>query len=339
MRHRNLGIEEIKAELGVSDGETAEEPYDAHPVISAITHLVPSHPLDSLGDASGSNAMQILLLAGTIGLLLGFANDNIKTKAGKMLKQGAAFLVPDRIYSSKSLMDFIQPLIPLGVFCLTASLACTMHLGSAKAVMVGVLISTLLSQVAVVLLIALAVWRWHPGGFPRFRTVIRLSWPGIATAGATMSSFAALPELFTLPFIKDHQERQSLLNLGIALNKLGATAYLAAAGGFIAILTNSSHPLSLVALVLVFSVLTPIFAAGVPFAAVFALGLVLQYTTPLPGPAWWVISIEPLLDPIVTMVNVIANLVASTCLVPGQAVEPAPCLEPSIAVWSSQAEA
>jgi Na+/H+-dicarboxylate symporter len=341
MRPGVLGIEEIKSELGVIDGQTSEASYEAHPVIKAITQLIPSHPLDALGDAGGNNALQILLIAGTFGLLLSFANDRIKVKAAKTLKQGAAFLVPDRLYSSRSLMDLVQPLIPLGVFCLTASLACTMHLGSAKAVMAGVLMSTLLSQVAVALLIALVVWRWHPGGFQSFGSVIRLSWPGIATAGATMSSFAALPELFTLPFIKENQERQSLLNLGIALNKLGATAYLAAAGGFIAILTDSSHPFSLVALVLTFSVITPIFAGGVPFAAVFALGLVLQYTTPLPGPAWWVISIEPLLDPIVTMVNVVANLVASTCFIRGHATEQMPAIEPSIAAktaWAKGAE-
>jgi Na+/H+-dicarboxylate symporter len=138
--------------------------------------------------------------------------------------------------------------------------------------------------------------------------------------------------LFTLPFIKNHDDRRSVLNLGIALNKLGATAYLAAAGSFIAMLMNSSHPLSLVALILMFSVLTPIFAAGVPFAAVFALGLVLQYTTPLSGPAWWVMSIEPLLDPIVTMVNVVANLVASTCLVRSETTARLPLLKRSAAV-------
>jgi len=139
-----------------------------------------------------------------------------------------------------------------------------MHLNSAK-VIVGVLISTLLSQIVVLMLVALAAWRWHPGGIQNFWTLIRLSWPGIATAGATMSSFAALPELFTLDFIKENHERRSLLNLGIALNKLGATAYLAAAGGFITLLANATHPnplvtFKLVTLVLMFSVLTPIFA-------------------------------------------------------------------------------
>jgi Na+/H+-dicarboxylate symporter len=105
--------------------------------------------------------------------------------------------------------------------------------------------------------------------------------------------------------------------LGVALNKMGATAYLAAAAGFIAMLINPSHFPSVVPWILLFSIVTPIFAAGVPFAAVFALGLVLQYTTILSGPAWWVMSIEPLLDPIVTMVNVIGNLVASVWFVQG----------------------
>ena len=135
-RHLKLGPDQIKAQLGV-DGEAAEVPYEAHPAISAITHLIPSNPLGSLGDATGNNAMQILLLAGTVGVLLSFANDAIKSQAAKVLKQGAAFLVPDHLYSSKSLMDFVQPLIPFGVFCLTASLACTMRMNSIKVVMGG----------------------------------------------------------------------------------------------------------------------------------------------------------------------------------------------------------
>jgi Na+/H+-dicarboxylate symporter len=191
----------------------------------------------------------------------------------------------------------------------------------------GVLLSTLLSQVAVILVISAAAWWRHPGGLKEFRKVIRLAWPGIATAGATMSSFAALPELFTLPFIKNSDERRSTLNLGIALNKLGATAYLAAAAGFIALLSNNSPSFSRIVWILLFSVVTPIFAAGVPFAAVFALGLVLQYTTGLSGPAWWVMSIEPLLDPIVTVVNVIGNLFVSTCSAPHQTEEDVPCLK------------
>ena len=169
---------------------------------------------------------------------------------------------------------------------------------------------------AAIAIIVLAAWRLEPGGLRGFESMIRLSWPGIATAGATMSSFAALPQLFTLPFIRDNQDRRSVLNLEIALNKVGATAYLAAAGGFIVLLSKPEHLFTSLALVLVFSVLTPMFAAGVPFAAVFALGMVLHYTAHYSGPAWWVLSIEPLLDPVVTMVNVVANLVASGWVTP-----------------------
>jgi Na+/H+-dicarboxylate symporter len=90
---------------------------------------------------------------------------------------------------------------------------------------------------------------------------------------------------------------------------------------------SNSPSFSRIVWILLFSVVTPIFAAGVPFAAVFALGLVLQYTTGLSGPAWWVMSIEPLLDPIVTVVNVIGNLFVSTCSAPHQTEEDVPCLK------------
>jgi len=62
--------------------------------------------------------------------------------------------------------------------------------------------------------------------------------------------------------------------------------------------------------VLVLSGLASVATAGLPFAAVFGLRMVLLASSAPGGLAWAILPIDPLVDRFVTVLNVFANLAA-----------------------------
>ena len=132
--------------------------------------------------------------------------------------------------------------------------------------------------------------------------------PGLLTAFVTSSSYAALPQVTEAPLLKDSRLR-GVFDLCTTLNKTGTTIYISAVAAYAA-MTHMKALSGTMFVAFAFAPLASLATAGLPFAAVFGLRMVLMALGMPGGMAWLILPIDPLLDRFVTVLNVFANLAA-----------------------------
>ncbi|MGA8027391.1 MAG: cation:dicarboxylase symporter family transporter [Bryobacteraceae bacterium] len=309
-----LDLEQL-ASLSLSE-KLPEADYDPHPLLTQLGSMIPTNPFGALSNPDGNKGLQVSFLAIVAGLLLALVDAPSRARVSGLLKRALALIVKDSDLGGKALSEWADLLSPVGVFFVSIEFAATIPVAALHDV--GWLIAAILGGLFVYVA-AITCW-----------LVLRRDWrcwrrealvPGISgllTAFASSSSYAALPQITSVPLLSNHNVRRGVFDLNTTLNKCGTTLYISAVASFILFHRQLSG--SSVLIVFLFSLLASIATAGLPFAAVFGLRMLLL-AMGLPGSlAWVILPIDPLVDRFVTVVNVYSNLAAcSSARVPSRA--------------------
>lgn len=304
MRGSNLDLDQL-ASLSLG-GKLAEPEYDPHPLLTQLGNMIPTNPFSALSNPDGNKGLQVSFLAIVAGLLLALVDQDSRTKVSGFLRRALALVVKDADLGWKALSDWADFLTPFGVFFVTLEFAATMPANEMHDVgwLIAAILGGLITYVTVLTgwLVLRRNWRcWIRDGL-----VPGVS--GLLTALASSSSYAALPQITAVPLLSNHTVRRGIFDLNTTLNKCGTTLYISAVSSFI--LFNKGFSTSSLLIVFLFSMLASIATAGLPFAAVFGLRMLLL-AMGLPGSlAWVILPIDPLVDRFVTVVNVYSNLAA-----------------------------
>src|SRR5258708_31827155 len=243
-----------------------------------------------------------------IGILLAVISPEQRSRASQSLKNALAVIVKDTDLKWQALSDWADTLTPLGVFfiaitfCGSVSFDFILQMGTVILCIFGALL--LQAGLLAIWIMTRREWReWlHKGLVPGI--------PGLVTALATSSSYAALPGIAGVELLAKDSSRRGVFDFCTTINKNGTTIYIATMAAYILFDRVQGTMHALVLVVLLLSGLASVATAGLPFAAVFGLGMVLLASGSAGGLAWVIILLDPLVDRFVTVLNVFANLAA-----------------------------
>ena len=235
-------------------------------------------------------------------------------------KSERAILLFESVYETlTAIIGWLVYLLPAGLFCLAYSQVSAVGLPILSAMLKLVLL-IYAGGLFLALVCTLAAW-WRLGGDVR-RPVSALREATFVAFG-TASSFAALPA--ALRGLKadlgmDRHVVDLVLPLGITLNPPGSVFHFAIATVFLANLYGVDLDMVQMAFVLVASVLAGLAAAGAPgVAALSMMSLILiPLGLPVEVAIILLVAIDPIIDPVLTVVNVQAN--AATTILRGGSV-------------------
>jgi len=295
------------ASVSVGSQTTAAE-YDAHPVLNQLIAIVPTNPLGALSNPDGNKGLQVAFIAVILGILLAVIGSEQRDRAARFLKNALALIVKDTDLKWWALSDWADVLTPMGVFFISLKFCATVSYD-----FLWEMLTVILSILAALTLHAALLLAW---------TVVCRNWrdwfrrglvpgiPGLVTALATSSSYAALPAIAGVPLLADNSSRRGVFDFCTTINKNGTTIYVATVASYVLFDRLSGGVTSLALVVLLLSGLASVATAGLPFAAVFGLRMVLLASGSPGGLAWAILPIDPLVDRFVTVLNVFANLTA-----------------------------
>jgi Na+/H+-dicarboxylate symporter len=309
------------------EGQMSE--FDAHPVLTQIEHFVPTNPFGALTDPNNNSGLQIAFVVIVLGCVLGSLSDDIRTRLSSGLRNTLAVIIKDIRLNWFSLSDILLRLMPVGVFFVGLTMAATMS--RAATVALGKLFISITASL-LVLLVLLVIWlRWRRNWHTWVKGVLKPGLGGLGVAFSTASSYAALPSIAQGEQVGLDPRLLGILNLGTTFNKIGSVVYIASAATYIYLVrlqNDASLPFSLgiVTGIVAMSVLGSVACAGLPFAAVFSVRMVLILFSLPASLAWLVFAIDPIADRLVTTMNVFGNLAACSERVGAQviATHPAP---------------
>ena len=287
---------------------TAPQEYDAHPILTQLIGIVPTNPFGALTNPDGNKGLQVAFIAVVIGILLAVIGPAYRERASQLIKQALALIVRDTDLKWLALSDWADLLTPFGVFFISLSFCATVSYEFLREM--GTVILSILGALALHAIL-LTVWivRWRDWR-DWFRSGLFPGTPGLVTALATSSSYAALPGIAAVPLLGGNSSRRGVFDFCTTINKNGTTIYIATLASYV-LFDHLGGGFNMFALViLLMSGLASVATAGLPFAAVFGLRMVLLASGSPAGLAWAIIAIDPLVDRFVTVLNVFANLAA-----------------------------
>lgn len=249
---------------------------------------------------SSGNMLAILFFA----LLFGVALGSLDTD-----KSERAIILFESVYEAlTTIIGWLVYLLPAGLFCLACSQVSAVGLPILSAMLKLVLL--IYAGGLVLVLICLIIAWWRLGG--DFRRLVSALREATFVAFGTTSSFATLPA--TLRGLKaglgmDRHVVDLVMLLGITLNPPGSVFHFSIATVFLANLYGVSLDAGQMVFVLVASVLAGLAAAGAPgVAALSMMSLILiPLGLPVEVAIILLVAIDPIVDPVLTVVNVQAN--------------------------------
>jgi len=289
-------------------GKPVMTEYDPHPILNQLINIIPTNPLGALSNPDGNKGLQVAFTAVMIGILLAVIGPEQRVKASEFLKKSLALIVRDGELKWRALSDWTDLLTPVGVFfisvtfCANASYDFLRQMGNVVLCIFGALIVH--TVILTTWILVKRDWdEWFHGG-------LRPGIPGLITALATSSSYAALPGIASVDLLARDSSRRGTFDLCTTINKNGTTIYIATVATYS--LFDHLHGTinSMAIVVLLLSGLASLATAGLPLAAVFGLRMVLLASGSPGALAWVIIPLDPLVDRFVTVVNVFANLAA-----------------------------
>jgi Na+/H+-dicarboxylate symporter len=288
--------------------QVAVTEYDPHPILKQVTDIVPTNPLGALSNSDGNKGLQVAFLAVMIGLLLAVIGERQRGRASQWLKNSLALIVKDADLKWTALSDWADLITPVGVFFISIKFGATVSYEFLREMLTVILaiLAALALHGALLLVWMVARRNWRDW----FRRGLAPGIPGLLTALATSSSYAALPGIAAVPLLTEDSSRRGVFDFCTTLNKNGTTIYIATVASYILFCQMQGAVNSLVLVVLVLSGLASVATAGLPFAAVFGLRMVLLASNSPGGLAWAILPIDPLVDRFVTVLNVFGNLAA-----------------------------
>ncbi|QRM55922.1 dicarboxylate/amino acid:cation symporter [Sinorhizobium sp. BG8] len=269
--------------------------------------IVPSNIFVAL---SSGNMLAILFFAVLFGVALGSIDKR---------RSAQAITLFESLYETFiKIIGWLMYVLPFGLFCLAYTQVSSVGMD----VLMAMTRLVLLIYLGCGLLIAFySIITWVKAGGGYWRSVAALK-ESMFIAFGTSSSFAAVPA--AMRGLKDGLglDRNSVdmvMPLGITLNPPGSVFHFALATMFLANLYGVDLDLGWTAFVIVASMLAGVAAAGAPGIA--GLSMISLILVPLGLPVEVAIillaAIDPIVDPILTVVNLQANS-ATTALIGGK---------------------
>ncbi len=293
--------------------------YDPHPILSQLIGIIPTNPLEALSNPDGNKGLQVAFLAVMVGLLLTVIGEERRNTVSQWLKNTLALIVKDADLKWRAVSDWADLATPAGVFFISLKFGATVSYEFLweMLTLILVILGALVTQSSILLAWVMARRKWREW----FERGLIPGIPGLLTALATSSSYAALPGIAATPLLAGNSSRRGVFDFCTTINKNGTTIYIATVASYVLFYRLHGAINSLALVVLVLSGLASVATAGLPFAAVFGLRMVLLATNSPGGLAWAILPIDPLVDRFVTILNVFSNLAA--CSEPRTAVPPA----------------
>lgn len=273
-------------------------------MLEFIRQMIPTNVFNSI--SLGKN-LPILFFCVVLGVALGLLRSN---------RGEAALRVADAIYEAMlKVMSWIMYGLPFGLCFLFANQIAQVGLD----ILFALLRLVILYYIAAFIMIILyTIIIWQRVGGSLFRSLVAIKDPLIIALG-TQSSLAAIPSALQVLHKNlklDKETTNLVIPLGISLNPHGNVLHFSIAGVFIAQLYGQHLGLEGIIILLVSSILAAIASSGAP--GVVALTMLALLLEPLGLPVAVAIilltAIDPIVDPILTMLNVHGNCAVSALL-------------------------
>lgn len=276
-----------------------------------VVNIVPENIFFAL---TSGNKLAVLFFA----ILFGVALGSLGTANAR-----SAIALFDALYETfLRIIEWLMLALPVGLFCL--AYAQVASVGVDVLVALTRLVALIyLGAAALLLLYSVVIWLCVGGGYWRAIGTLRQT---LFVAFGTANSFAAVPS--ALRALKDglglkRSVVDLVMPLGITLNPPGSAFHFALATLFLANLYGVDLDAGQIAFVVFASALAGIASSGAPGIA--ALSMITIILVPLGLPVEvaiiLLVAIDPIVDPILTAVNVLAN--AATTALLGRADAPA----------------
>jgi len=273
---------------------------------------------------SSGNMLAILFFAILFGIALG--------SIGQQRAERAISLFETLYDTFIKIIGWLMYLLPLGLFCLAYSQLSLIGVDILAAMIKLVL---LIYAGCLLLIVVYSIVIWLRVGGSYWSSVAALK-EAVFVAFGTSSSFAAVPA--ALRGLKDGLRLDRsvvdlVMPLGITLNPPGSVFHFALATIFLSNLYGIQLDPGQIALVLLGSVLAGIAASGAPGAAALSMISIILLPLGLPVEVAIIllIAIDPIVDPILTVVNVHANAATTAVLGTGEKRSEAPEPQPETA--------
>ncbi len=221
----------------------------------------------------------------------------------------------------QALIKFIMYFLPLGLCALLADQVSQIGfavLGS----LVKLILIIYISALVVFILSTLIIWRYSGGSY--FRQYIALK-DAIVIAIGTRSSFPTLPSAISglCDGLNLNKERTHLtVPLGFSLCKFGKILVFCIGAVFAAHLYNHSLGIEGIMIIVISSILAGMAASGAP--SIVSRSMISMVLLPLGIPPEAIIvillTIDPIVDPIITLINTYPNY-AATAMIAGRKAE------------------
>ncbi|MBF0595232.1 MAG: dicarboxylate/amino acid:cation symporter [Candidatus Omnitrophica bacterium] len=273
----------------------------SHGLLGFLKEIVPSNVF---GAFSQGKMLSILFFCILFGISLGL----VRTQAGRV-----TLFVMEALYDAfQTMFGWVMYVLPFGLCVLFA--AQISHIGlTIFATLIKFIVVVYLTCVLMMLLYTVLIW-WRRRG-ALFAGLSALREPLIVALG-TSSSYAATPS--ALRCLQENLRVKKgasnlVIPLGVNLHPQGQVMYFVLAIILIAQIYHVSLGVQGIIIMLVGSIVAAMGTAGVPGAG--SLSILALVLAPLGLPAQTaivlLIAIDPLIDPVLTVVNVFGNCMAA----------------------------
>lgn len=272
---------------------------DSARLLSFVGAMIPSNIFASL--AKGEN-LAVLFFSILVGISVGL----LRSEAGN-----SAIKVVDAFYQAfLETINWLMYLLPIGLFCLFASQITEVGFDVLWA-MSKLVLYVYISSIA--LLIVFSMVMWSKSGRSYFQTLKEFRQTFFVAFG-TASGLATIPSALSVlqnKFLIDRNISDLVLPLGITINPPGSILYFSLTGIFVAQIYNSALDMGDLFVLTTGAILAGISSASAPGIAGLSMIAILLEPLNLPVEVAIIllIAIDPIIDPILTVVNVFANSV------------------------------
>jgi proton glutamate symport protein len=268
-------------------------------------------PENIFGALTTGNKIAILMFAVLFGVALGSIAREKSERATALLEAFYDTFI--------KIIEWLMYVLPFGLFCLAYSQVSAVGLDVLFA-MTKLVVFIYAGAIVLIALYSVLIW-WRVGG--SYLATLGAMRETVVVAFGTSSSYASIPS--ALRGLKeglrlDRRVVDLALPLGITLNPPGSTFHFALATLFLANLYGLALDPGQMVFVLFGAMLAGVAATGAPGVA--ALSMISIILVPLGLPVEvaiiLLVAIDPIVDPILTVVNVQGNA-ATTALLAGEA--------------------
>ncbi len=294
-----LGKEISRVERGDASAQTEGARKD---LWSFVSEMIPRNVFRSINEDKNLPVLFFCLIIGVALGLVRSANSN------------AALAIADATYEALlKIVAWLMYGMPFGLCCLLADQIA--RIGAGMLIALGRLV-ILINVAALILLVAYIIIIWLKSRRPFLESLVALRRPFIVAVG-TSSSFAALPfalEGLTRRLKFEKEKVDLIIPLGFTLNPQGNIVCFSLMAVFMAQLYDVPLTSGGLVGVLFVSIMAGVAASSAPgIAALSMLALVLEpFSIPAAVGVILVTAINPVIDPILTAVNVYGNCAAAS---------------------------